>query len=139
VLILTTTMDLFQSLASKFAEDRCHKLQQVSYFNLILSMYVTQVFKCPQLTSHSFILVGILVSYLPQHYRIISRGTSEGLSTYFILLGTTSGTCAFATILVLPSSRADVACCKTVSAFECAAGLLGIAQVGAQWVCFSIV
>jgi len=86
-----------------------------------------------------FILLGILVSYLPQHYRIISRGTSEGISPFFVLLGTTSGTCAFANILVLPASRADVACCKTVSTFECVAGLLGIAQVGVQWFCFSVI
>lgn len=102
---------------------RCEKLQAVSYVNLALSL---------------FILIGILVSYLPQHYRIIARRTSEGISPYFILLGTTSGTSAFANILVLPASRADVACCKTVSSFECFAGLLGIAQVGVQWACFTV-
>jgi len=85
------------------------------------------------------ILLGILVSYLPQHHRIISRQTSEGISPYFVLLGTTSSTSGFANILVLPASRADVACCKTVSTFECLAGLLGIAQVGVQWFCFSVI
>jgi hypothetical protein len=86
----------------------------------------------------SFILLGILVSYLPQHYRIIARGTSEGISPYFILLGTTSGTCAFANILVSPVSRADMGCCKVVGTFDCIAGLLGIVQVGMQWFCFSV-
>ncbi|KAL3419782.1 ATP synthase F0 [Phlyctema vagabunda] len=109
---------------STYVADRCLKLQQPSYLNLALSI---------------FILLGILVSYLPQHYRIIARGTSEGISPYFVLLGTTSGTCGFANILVLPASRADVACCKTVSTFECTAGLLGIAQVGVQWFCFSVI
>ncbi|KAA8571230.1 hypothetical protein MFRU_055g00340 [Monilinia fructicola] len=104
--------------------DRCQKLQDISYINLAVSL---------------FILVGILVSYLPQHYRIISRKTSEGISPFFILLGTTSGTCAFTNIIVLPASRADVACCRTVSTLECAAGLLGIAQVGVQWFCFSVI
>jgi len=112
------------SFFTELTASRCEKLQAPSYLNLTLSI---------------FILVGILISYLPQHYRIISRGTSEGISSYFILLGTTSGTCGFATILVLPDSRADVACCKTVSAFECVAGLLGIAQVGVQWFCFSVI
>jgi PQ loop repeat len=78
------------------------------------------------------------VSYLPQHYRIISRRSSFGLSPYFVLLGTTSGTCQFANILVLPRSRADVACCKEISGFACFAGLLGIAQVGVQWSCFTV-
>ncbi|KAK2624548.1 hypothetical protein QTJ16_006498 [Diplocarpon rosae] len=117
-------MDFFSDLSLSLATSRCEKLQAPSYLNLTLSI---------------FILLGILVSYLPQHYRIISRGTSEGISPYFILLGTTSGTCAFANILVLPASRADVACCKTISTFECAAGLLGIAQVGVQWFCFSVI
>lgn len=85
-----------------------------------------------------FILLGILVSYLPQHYRIISRRSSEGISPYFVLLGTTSGTCAFANILTLPTSRADLACCSEISGFECLAGLLGIAQVGIQWSCFAV-
>ena len=84
----------------------------------------------------SFILIGILISYLPQHYRIIARRSSQGISPYFVLLGTTSGTCAFANIITLPASRADLACCKEISGFECFAGLLGIAQVGVQWVCF---
>lgn len=101
---------------------QCGNLQDVGYLNLALSI---------------FLLVGILVSYIPQHYRIIHRRTSEGISPYFILLGTTSCTSAFANILVL--SRYDVACCKEISYFECFAGLLGITQMGTQWFCFSII
>jgi uncharacterized protein with PQ loop repeat len=77
-----------------------------------------------------------LVSYLPQHYRIISRRSSEGISPYFVLLGTTSGTAAFANILIL--SREDLRCCRTITGFECFAGSLGVAQVGMQWTCFAI-
>ena len=86
----------------------------------------------------SLILLGILVSYLPQHHRIISRRSSTGISPYFVLLGTTSGTCAFANILTLPASRRDFTCCRDLSGFECAAGVLGIAQVGVQWSCFMV-
>lgn len=85
-----------------------------------------------------FIVVGILVSYLPQHLRIISRRSSEGLSPLFVLLGTTSSTFAIANILTLPQSQADIACCKEISGFACVAGLLGIAQVAVQWGCFSL-
>ncbi|KAK4173920.1 hypothetical protein QBC36DRAFT_49246 [Triangularia setosa] len=81
----------------------------------------------------------MLISYLPQHFRIISRGTSEGISPYFILLGTTSATSAFANILLLPQSRQDVACCKELETFHCVAGLLGIAQLGVQWICFTFI
>lgn len=71
--------------------------------------------------------------------RIVLRRSSFGLSPYFVLLGTTSGTCAFANILVLPTSREDMACCHQIDGFACVAGLLGIAQVGVQWSCFTVI
>ncbi|KAB5532772.1 hypothetical protein GE09DRAFT_1227948 [Coniochaeta sp. 2T2.1] len=89
--------------------------------------------------SYSLILVGLLISYLPQMVRIITRGTSEGISPYFILLGTTSATSGFANILLLEQSRHDVACCKELETFQCIAGVLGIAQLGVQWICFSFI
>jgi len=85
----------------------------------------------------SLIVVGLLVSYLPQMVRIISRGTSEGISPYFILLGTTSATSGFANILLLKQSRQDIACCNELETLHCVAGLLGIAQLGVQWICFT--
>jgi len=105
-------------------EPRCEEISRVSYANFGLSI---------------IILLGILISYLPQHLRIIRLRSSYGLSPYFILLGTTSGTCAFANILVLPKSRVDIACCREVDKFPCVAGLLGIAQVGVQWSCFTVI
>ncbi|KAK4651833.1 hypothetical protein QC762_600190 [Podospora pseudocomata] len=111
-------------MESLFSADRCEKLRDLNVVNLIVS---------------SVIVVGMLISYLPQHFRIISRGTSEGISPYFILLGTTSATSAFANILLLPQSRQDVACCKELETLHCVAGLLGIAQLGVQWICFTFI
>ncbi|KAK4161051.1 hypothetical protein QBC43DRAFT_107457 [Cladorrhinum sp. PSN259] len=111
-------------MESIFGADRCQQLRDINVVNLIVSI---------------FIVVGMLISYLPQHFRIISRGTSEGISPYFILLGTTSGTSAFANILLLPQSRQDVACCAELETFHCVAGLLGIAQLGVQWICFTFI
>lgn len=105
-------------------DDRCQKLRDVGYTNFFISI---------------LIIIGILFSYVLQHYRIISRGTSEGISPYFVLLGVTSANSQLGNILALPQSRADVACCREVSPFECAAGLLGIAQIGVQWMCFAII
>lgn len=82
------------------------------------------------------ILVGILVSYLPQHLKIISRRTSEGLSPWWVLLGGLSSIAAIGNILVLPRSRRDIGCCKEVKGGECAAALLGVGQIGLQWACF---
>lgn len=89
-------------------------------------------------SGYSLILVGMLISYLPQHYRIIARGTSEGISPYFVLLGTTSATSGFANILTVPPSRDAISCCKELDTFQCAAGLLGVAQLGTQWLCFCL-
>ncbi|KAJ4329819.1 hypothetical protein N0V95_010144, partial [Ascochyta clinopodiicola] len=61
-----------------------------------------------------FLVIGILVSYLPQHYKIISRRSSRGLSPLFVLLGTVSGTASIANMLTLPESTADMACCKEI-------------------------
>jgi hypothetical protein len=87
--------------------------------------------------AHSIILIGMLISYLPQHVRIIHRRTCEGISPYYILLGTTSATAGFANIVLLPTSRQDISCCSQLEPFHCITGLLGIAQLGAQWICVS--
>ncbi|KAJ5918925.1 hypothetical protein N7454_010069 [Penicillium verhagenii] len=82
------------------------------------------------------IIIGILVSYLPQHIRIIKRRSSFGISPYFVLLGTTSGTSAFANILVFPKTAQEFACCKEIDGMACFAGLLGVFQMGTQWLSF---
>ncbi|KAI1209027.1 uncharacterized protein F4807DRAFT_428602 [Annulohypoxylon truncatum] len=109
---------------SIYVADRCDSLREGGFANFFISI---------------LIVIGIMLSYVTQHYRIISRGSSEGISPYFVLLGVTSANSQFGNILTLPQSRADVACCKEVSPFECTAGLLGIAQIGTQWICFAII
>jgi hypothetical protein len=100
---------------------RCHELAHPDLRNFGVSV---------------FLVVGILVSYLPQHYKIISRRSSRGLSPLFVLLGTVSGTASIANMLTLPESTRDMACCAQIGRFPCAAALLGIAQIGVQWACF---
>ncbi|KAJ4390064.1 hypothetical protein N0V93_007537 [Gnomoniopsis smithogilvyi] len=105
-------------------KDQCADLRDPGFVNLVVSI---------------IIVIGMLISYMPQHYRIIVRGTSEGISPYFVLLGTTSATAGFANILTLPKSIQDAGCCKELDTFECMAGVLGIVQLGVQWVCFAFV
>jgi hypothetical protein len=83
-----------------------------------------------------FLVFGILVSYFPQHAKIIQRRSSEGLSPWWVLLGGLSSIAAIGNILTLPASRADIGCCKEINGTECAAALLGVAQIGIQWTCF---
>ncbi|KAL2854403.1 hypothetical protein BJY01DRAFT_231972 [Aspergillus pseudoustus] len=82
------------------------------------------------------IVLGIVFSYLPQLIRIIRLKSSFGISPYFVLLGATSGTFALANVVSQQQSLQDVACCKDVSGLSCFAGLLGILQVGMQWLSF---
>ncbi|RPA77083.1 hypothetical protein BJ508DRAFT_417295 [Ascobolus immersus RN42] len=84
-----------------------------------------------------FITLGILLSYLPQHHRIISRKSSEGISPFFVLLGVTSGTCTFVNILLL--SRTVLGCCSEIGGLNCFAASLGVGQVGLQWACFAVI
>ncbi|KAL4896961.1 hypothetical protein BDV59DRAFT_198409 [Aspergillus ambiguus] len=102
----------------------CRHLVSPDYKNFILSI---------------LIVFGILLSYLPQHYRIISFRSSFGISPYFVLLGTTSGSSALANVVSQQQSLQDVTCCKDVNGFACFAGLLGIFQVGTQCLCFFII
>jgi hypothetical protein len=81
-------------------------------------------------------VLGIVFSYLPQLIRIIRLKSSFGISPYFVLLGATSGTFALANVVSQQQSLQDVACCKDVSGLSCFAGLLGILQVGMQWLSF---
>ncbi|KAG6029391.1 hypothetical protein E4U41_000352 [Claviceps citrina] len=111
-------------ISSSLHHVECEPLRTPRYLELVISI---------------LILVGLLISYLPQHYRIISRGTAEGISPYFVLLGTTSATSGFANILTVAQSRQAIECCKELETFQCAAGLLGIAQLGMQWVCFALI
>jgi hypothetical protein len=84
----------------------------------------------------ALILIGILISYLPQHAKIILNRTSEGLSPWWVLLGGLSSIAAIGNILTLPASRDDIKCCKEISGGACTAALLGVGQIGLQWSCF---
>ncbi|KAI5196339.1 hypothetical protein E4T38_08574 [Aureobasidium subglaciale] len=103
---------------------RCrYKIAESEYWGVL------EVFSCQ-------LVLGILISYIPQHVKIIRHGTSAGLSPWWVLLGTISSIAALANILVLPSSQHDMACCREISGKACGAALLGVVQIGVQWVCF---
>lgn len=84
-----------------------------------------------------FLAVGMLVSYLPQHYRIIANKTSEGFSPYFLLLGVISSTSSVLNIIIL--SWPAIVCCRHVGAGPCTMNLMGVIQIGIQFVMFTLV
>jgi len=81
--------------------------------------------------------VGITVSYLPQHFRIIKKKTSEGFSPYFLLLGSTSSAAGMMNMFVMQWEI--MKCCKTVSAGLCLESVGGIIMVGIQWFMFAVI
>ncbi|KNE93225.1 hypothetical protein PSTG_13399 [Puccinia striiformis f. sp. tritici PST-78] len=83
------------------------------------------------------IVLGILISYLPQHYRIISSKSSHGISPWFLLLGSTSNTGSLVNAITL--QWGVVRCCQVLTPGQCAESLLGIIQVLLQWACFNII
>ncbi|KAI9309312.1 hypothetical protein BJ944DRAFT_258757 [Cunninghamella echinulata] len=84
-----------------------------------------------------FLCIGLVISYLPQHYRIIANKTSEGFSSWFLLLGVVSSTSSFLNIILLQWQA--ILCCHSLSTGSCLESLMGIFQIGLQWAMFSLV
>ncbi|KAF7290315.1 hypothetical protein HMN09_01289500 [Mycena chlorophos] len=81
--------------------------------------------------------IGLIISYLPQHFRIIHSGTSEGLSPWFLLLGSTSSAAGFLNMITVQHTQ--IRCCTRVSIASCVEATAGIVQVGLQWAMFSFI
>ncbi|KAF8297792.1 hypothetical protein DL93DRAFT_2234069 [Clavulina sp. PMI_390] len=87
------------------------------------------------LTLTVVVTLGLIISYLPQHLRIIMKGSSEGLSPWFLLLGSTS--CAAGMLNVVALQWDVIKCCKYLSRGMCIENLGGVVQVIVQWILFS--
>ncbi|ODV84955.1 hypothetical protein CANARDRAFT_8089 [[Candida] arabinofermentans NRRL YB-2248] len=99
------------------------------------------IYEAPSLAGFilgSLLAVGIYVSYVPQHLKIISRKSSEGLSPLFLFLGSASGFAAFANLYLI--SLPARACCRTdLNNFQCLNSQLGFIQVGSQMVGYTLI
>eukprot|EP01137_Pigoraptor_chileana_P037626 Opistho-2@34989 len=81
----------------------------------------------------SIILVGILLSYLPQHITIVVRKSSEGISSLFLLLGTFSAVTSLLNAFVLQYDT--LACCSSWGFRRCNIEMLKIYQLSVQAAC----
>lgn len=80
------------------------------------------------------ITFGIFVSYLPQYHRIYIKRTSEGLSTNFLLLGSSASLFTLTNIILI-SSKARICCfAGELSLFNCVNSQLNMIQIGTQCV-----
>lgn len=101
-------------------EDFCSVYDGASAANFVLSVLIT---------------AGIVVSYLPQYFRIYKKKTSEGLSVSFLLLGSCSLIFTFTNIIMI-SARARY-CCRSgaLTLFNCINSQLNLIQIGLQCSC----
>jgi len=81
--------------------------------------------------------VGLVVSYIPQHLRIILTKSSEGLNPAFLLLGTVSAASALLNMITLQAPL--LRCCAHSTMGRCVETSAGVIQLGVQWFCFSLV
>lgn len=84
-----------------------------------------------------FLIIGLVISYVPQHFRIIQMGSSEGFSPWFLLLGSTSSAAGMLNMIAL--SWPTIQCCNDVSVGRCIELTAGVTQVTLQWVLFMII
>ncbi|KAG8743084.1 hypothetical protein FRC10_000383 [Ceratobasidium sp. 414] len=85
----------------------------------------------------SGLIIGLILSYLPQHLRIINAKSSEGLSPWYLLLGSTSSAAGFLNVVTL--QWGIIKCCKELSKGACIESVLGVIQVFFQWFMFSAI
>ncbi|TFK71134.1 hypothetical protein BDN72DRAFT_870083 [Pluteus cervinus] len=80
---------------------------------------------------------GLVLSYVPQHYRIIHEKSSEGLSPWYLLLGTASAASAMWNLITLqwPILR----CCGKLSLGSCVEMTAGVTLVTLQWSMFTLI
>eukprot|EP01135_Chromosphaera_perkinsii_P002099 Nk52_evm33s217 gene=Nk52_evmTU33s217 len=77
------------------------------------------------------IVFGIIFSYLPQHVNIVSRGTSEGISPWFLFMGSVSSFCSVSNEFIL--GWREVSCCAEWGGAICFKNILKLMQLGVQW------
>ncbi|KAI0370833.1 hypothetical protein BV20DRAFT_1052247 [Pilatotrama ljubarskyi] len=85
----------------------------------------------------AFMCVGITISYLPQHWRIISAKSSEGFSPWFLLLGSTSSASGMLNIIVM--QWGIIKCCRVLSIGSCLESIAGVFQLVLVWVLFVMI
>lgn len=77
------------------------------------------------------VALGLLISFLPQVYKIIKYKTSEGISPWFLMFGTISVTCILFNIVILQFRI--IKCCRIVPGLTCLENTLGIIQLAILW------
>ena len=84
------------------------------------------------------LIVGVYISFVPQHVRVIRRRTSEGLSPSYLLMGAVSAFASFVN-MYLVTVPARHCCTVALNAYQCTNAMTGYIQVGVQALGFCLV
>ncbi|KAI3651844.1 hypothetical protein MP228_003147 [Amoeboaphelidium protococcarum] len=82
------------------------------------------------------IAVGMAVSYLPQHAKIIMNRSSKGLSGIYLFMGAIAMISLLSNTLLLQFGH--LRCCSAQSAGQCLENIMAIIQIGIQFFCFML-
>ncbi|KDQ54104.1 hypothetical protein JAAARDRAFT_182472 [Jaapia argillacea MUCL 33604] len=85
----------------------------------------------------SGLCAGLVISYMPQHLRIINKKSSEGFSPWFLLLGSTSSASALLNMITM--QWGVIRCCPVLSLGSCIEMTAGLFQVFLQWFLFTVI
>jgi uncharacterized protein with PQ loop repeat len=85
----------------------------------------------------ALLTAGMLISYIPQQWKIIKLKSSEGLSPWTLFASGLASTCTVLNVVIL--SLHTMTCCKQFSAGQCAENIMGVVQVSVQWVALYLI
>ncbi|KAH8891170.1 hypothetical protein GQ53DRAFT_608352, partial [Thozetella sp. PMI_491] len=85
------------------------------------------------------VLVGTILSNIPQQYRIARRRSAEGVSSYFLMTGLASATCALVNIVGLSLYIFDCCISGGLSSYQCSVATMGIAVTCTQWLVMAVI
>ena len=84
------------------------------------------------------VVIGTVISNIPQQYRIARRRSAEGVSAYFLATGLVSATCGLANIAILSLDLFECCTLGRVTSYECTSAVMGVVLSFTQWLVMAV-
>jgi len=82
----------------------------------------------------AFLTVATFLTFVPQWWKLFSRGSSEGISSLFLVVSNIS--CAALAICTTLDDWDDIVCCKSLDFWQCTEIMMEIYQMAAPAICY---
>ncbi len=86
----------------------------------------------------TLILLGIIVSFVPQYRKIYATKSSEGISSYFMFVATFSTFASFLNSMIFYRDVFKDCINNSINDKKCYSEILGFVQIGCLWLCLMI-